>query len=179
MKAALSLIAVGLLSRLLPHPPNAVALGAVALYAGARLPRRWAVAVPLLILLGSDALLDTWNGYPFDLASRSATYLTFAAIALVSSAVQGRVGVAGRAGMSVAASTAFYVVSNFAVWAEGSGWSMPATFDGLIACYTVALPFYSNSLAADLIGTGVLFGLDAAFAWFGRRIETPVEAATS
>jgi hypothetical protein len=36
MTTAVLLILFGALTRLLPHPPNAVALGALALYAGAR-----------------------------------------------------------------------------------------------------------------------------------------------
>ena len=50
MTTAVLLTLLGALSRLIPHPPNFVALGALALYSGARLPRRWAWAVPLLAL---------------------------------------------------------------------------------------------------------------------------------
>jgi hypothetical protein len=171
MKTALSLVLLGVLSRWLPHYPNAVALGAVALYAGARLPRRWAVAVPLLALLLSDVVLDWKSGYRFDYASRLTTYATFAAIALAGGFVPRSAGPLTRAGMSVGASTFFFLVSNFAVWAEGSGWAMPASFDGLVACYTVALPFFVNTLAADLVGTGVLFGLDAVVARLSTRAE--------
>jgi len=44
MTTAILLVLLGALSRLIPHPPNFVALGALALYSGARLPRRWAWA---------------------------------------------------------------------------------------------------------------------------------------
>ena len=47
MTTAVLLVFLGALSRLIPHPPNFVAMGALALYAGARLPRRWAIEVPL------------------------------------------------------------------------------------------------------------------------------------
>ena len=39
MTTAVLLVLLGALSRLLPHPPNFVPLGALALYSGARLPR--------------------------------------------------------------------------------------------------------------------------------------------
>ena len=64
MTTAVLLTLFGALSRLLPHPPNAVALGAVALYAGARLPRRFAFAVPFAAhgAFGSRSRLG--NGAP-------------------------------------------------------------------------------------------------------------------
>ena len=46
MATAVLLVFLGALSRLIPHPPNFVALGALALYAGARLPRRLALGRP-------------------------------------------------------------------------------------------------------------------------------------
>ena len=68
------LIVIGLTSRLLPHPSNAVALGAIALYAGARLPRRLAMFVPVAILVVSDVVLNTKNGYVFYPASSLTRY---------------------------------------------------------------------------------------------------------
>jgi hypothetical protein len=32
---------------------------------------------------------------------------------------------------------------------------------GLGACYIAALPFFGNTLVADLVGTAALFGLDS------------------
>ena len=58
MTTAVLLVLLGALTRLLPHPPNFVALGALALYSGARLPRRVAVAVPLAAMALSDLALD-------------------------------------------------------------------------------------------------------------------------
>ena len=62
MTTAVLLVFLGALSRLIPHPPNFVALGALALYAGARLPRRWAIAVPLAAMALSDFVLDVGHG---------------------------------------------------------------------------------------------------------------------
>ena len=47
MLKVLSLIAVGAIYRLVPHPVNAVPMGALALFAGATLSRRWAWIVPV------------------------------------------------------------------------------------------------------------------------------------
>ena len=62
MTTAFFLIVLGTLSRLAPHPPNAVAMGALALYAGARLPRRWAYLVPIVAMAASDLWLD-WGSH--------------------------------------------------------------------------------------------------------------------
>jgi hypothetical protein len=159
------LILVGLLSRLLPHPSNAVAIGAIALYAGARLPRRWAVVIPLAIFVASDLILSAyrWQGFQFYPVSQLTTYATFTAVAVLGGLVPKHPGAAVRLSMSVAASTAFFVVSNFAVWLDGSGYSYGRDLSGLLNCYGLAIPFYWNSLAADLVGTTVLFGLDGLF----------------
>ena len=62
MTTAVLLVLLGALSRLIPHPPNFVALGALALYSGARLPRRWAFVVPLGAMALSDLVLDFGTG---------------------------------------------------------------------------------------------------------------------
>ncbi len=163
MMTPVFLILAGLMSRLLPHPSNAVALGAIALYAGARLPRRWALMVPLAILVVSDVVLNTMHGYVFYPASSLTTYATFTLVAALGGLVPKNAAGFTRFGMSVTASTLFFLVSNLVVWAEGSGYAFPRTLTGLLACYSVAIPFYLNMMAADLVGTGALFGLDAIF----------------
>lgn len=158
MTTAVLLILLGSLSRLLPHPPNFVALGALALYAGARLPRRFALSVPLAAMALSDFFLDFGTGRAVLSATRLTIYATFAAIVLI-----GRLGVASSrpvrlAGLSLSASTLFFLTSNFAVWAAGQMY--PPTLSGLALCYLAAIPFFWNTLAADLAGTALLFGLD-------------------
>jgi hypothetical protein len=170
MSTAIFLIIVGVMSRFLPHYPNAVPLGAIALYAGARLPKFWAVLVPVLVLLLSDVGIDLVQGNSFHPGSRLTTYATFAALAAIGGLVPKRAGVPTRLGMSVVASTVFFLVSNFAVWAEGSGYGFPWTVAGLLACYGAGLAFYPYTLMADLIGTAGLFSLDGVLTrvacWF-------------
>jgi len=51
------------------------------------------------------------------------------------------------------ASLSFFLVSNFGVWLS---W-YPHTLEGLISCYTLALPFYRNTLIGDgLFGGSML-----------------------
>jgi hypothetical protein len=50
----------------------------------------------------------------------------------------------------------FFVVTNFGAWATGMLY--PLTWEGLVACYVAAIPFFGNTLAGDLVYTGLLFG---------------------
>ena len=47
-----------------------------------------------------------------------------------------------------AASVMFFVVTNFCVWALGSLY--PKTWEGLLACYVAAIPFFQNDLLGNL-----------------------------
>ncbi|MEP6472036.1 MAG: TonB-dependent receptor, partial [Acidobacteriota bacterium] len=152
------LVFLGAFSRLLPHPPNAVALGALALFAGARLPRGLAILVPLAAMAASDVVLDFGTGRRALSATRLTIYATFAVIALAGrwarAASPGRLAV-----FSVGASSLFFVTSNFVEWAASGLY--PHTAAGLVLCYVAALPFFGHTLLADLAGTAVLFSLDA------------------
>ena len=58
---ALSLTAIGGLLRILPHPPNLAPVGAMSLFAGARL-RGWkAYALPLALMAITDPLLGGYS----------------------------------------------------------------------------------------------------------------------
>lgn len=49
----------------------------------------------------------------------------------------------------------FFIVTNFGVWiTEGL---YPMTTAGLVQCYTMAIPFFQNQLASDVVLTPVLY----------------------
>lgn len=54
----------------------------------------------------------------------------------------------------LAGSSVFFLVSNFGVWVMDGMY--PMTTAGLINCYTMAIPFFQNQLAADIIMTPLL-----------------------
>jgi vitamin B12 transporter len=179
MTTAILLVFLGALSRLLPHPPNLVALGALALYSGARLPRRWSFAVPLAAMAVSDLFLDFGTGRAALSLVRIVIYATFVAVTLAGR-VAGRAerkpwSVPGLAGLSVGASCLFFATSNFAEWVSNPMY--PKTPAGLAICYTAAIPFFWNTLTADLAGTAVFFGLDALSRRLGGRAALRVAAA--
>ena len=75
---------------------------------------------------------------------------------------------------SIAMSTTFYLLTNAAVWMIG-GW-YPSTFDGLIHCYTAAIPFYRATLLGDLCFTGALVGVYASVQWLVAARTSRVES---
>jgi hypothetical protein len=161
------------------HLWNLVPVGAVALYAGARLPRRWAWAVPVIAMLASDVVLDYGSNRPVFEPTRWTVYATLAATAAL--------GLMARSpkmrawmlpGLSLLGSTLFFVTTNFATWAEGREY--PLTWAGLVLCYIKAIPFHQNTVLAELLGTCVLFGLGpvierAAVRLVGARSRKAVE----
>ncbi len=149
---AFTLIALAVVSRVMPHPANFAPIAAVALFGGAILPRKLAIAVPLSAMIISDLFIGLHPLITF-------TWGTFALIALLSSAKFKQITPLAVLGSSAGASVLFYIVTNFGVWAEGRLYAQ--TFSGLVQCYYNALPFFRNTLLGDAIFTGVLFGLYA------------------
>ena len=148
---ALGLLILGIAGRLTPHPWNVTPLIAIALLGGALLPARWAVGLPVAIAAVSDLVLGWHTTLPF-------TWAGFALAAGLGAWLR-RPSAARVALVAVAASTAFFIVSNFGVWLVGGLYE--PTLAGLRACFIAAVPFYRQMLAGDLICTLALFGLAA------------------
>ncbi len=153
------LIVAAALTRLLPHPPNFTPITAIAVFGGATLPLRWATAITLGAMLVSDLALGILAGdwsvtfHP----TLPAVYGSFvAAIVLSRLLLRERLRLVPIAAVTLSSSVLFFVVTNFAVWLTGSLY--PKTWEGLIACYGAALPFFRNSLFGDAVYTALLFG---------------------
>lgn len=68
------------------------------------------------------------------------------------------------------ASFAFFLISNFGVW----HYWYPHTLEGLRLCYTLALPFFFNTLMGDLIfGYGFLFATKVLKPWATNKFQNP------
>jgi hypothetical protein len=175
MLMPLILIVVGALCRIIPHPPNAVAIGAVALFAGAKLPRRYAWLVPIGAMALADIMID-WGHSERAIWSLSrvtiyGTYATIALLGLFARRASGWSAPLSIAGLSLVGSGLFFVTTNLASWAD----FYSHTWDGLVACYVAALPFLDRTVFADLAGVAVLYGCDYAF----RRLMAAREARKS
>ncbi|HEX6773591.1 MAG TPA: DUF6580 family putative transport protein [Acidobacteriaceae bacterium] len=160
--SAFVLILVALASRLaaLSGWFNFTAVGGSLLYFGARRPIRQAVWA-LLPFMAMDVYLTTRvYGMAFHAQDYLITWLWYAAaLVLGSLLLKQRTNPTRVVTGSLLASTSFFVVSNYAVWAGSQMY--PHTLGGLGACFVAGLPFYRNDLVSTLLVTGVAFSAEA------------------
>ncbi len=166
-----AMILLAALSRLLPHPPNFTPVSGMALFGAAYFSRKYlAYLVPFLALWISNLILDNviyaqyYDGFQW--FSQPYVFLAIVLIALFGSKVLRKINLGRIIGASLGASVIFFLVSNFGAWMHGH--TYPLTFEGLMTCYWMAIPFLSNpgaehyfflnSVIGDLFYTGVLFG---------------------
>ena len=145
-----AVIVLAALSRIIPHPPNFAPIAAIALFGGAVFTdRRLAYGVPIAAMLLSDLLLGFHQ-------QMLLVYACFAAIVWLGTRMgQGR-GAPQVLAATLGGSVLFFVVTNLGVWALDGLY--PLTGQGLAACFVAAVPFFQNSLAANLLYAGLLFG---------------------
>lgn len=142
------LMALAVIARLLPHPPNFSPLGALALFGGASLAdRRLAFVLPLGVMLMSDLLLGLHSTLPY-------VYACLAFNVLLGRWAGSGLSVARLLPAGLVGSFVFFLVTNFAHWFSYEA----LTWESLVACYVGAIPFYQNSLAGDAFFGCVLFG---------------------
>lgn len=148
---AFILIALGVSTRLLPHPANFAPIAAIALFSGLYLPKRFAIIVPAAALLLSDIVLGfyTWQVVV-------SVYACFALTGIMGLYLAKQKNFATIALGTILASIIFFLVTNWAVWAFGTMY--PHTTSGLMQSYIMALPFFRNSLLGDIFYTTVLVG---------------------
>jgi hypothetical protein len=157
---ALCLVILAAAIRLLPHPDNFAPIAAVAIFGGALLPRRYALTVPLaamvltdLVIGMHDLILVTWGSYLL--------------IALASNAWLKKPSLKRGVFLTLGSSLFFFATTNFAVWLFDGMY--PHTLAGLAECFTLALPFFRNTLMSDAVYTAGLFGIYALSTARGER----------
>jgi hypothetical protein len=165
---AILVLLLAALSRLLPHifhnmAFNFTAVGAGLLFFGSRRPR-WQTVLAVAVMALMDVVLTTKvYGYAFHVSGYLVTWAWYAAVCLVGSELLRKVTLLRVAGGVLASATSFFLVSNFAVWANsasfGAAAMYPHTLSGLVACYAAALPFYGNDLLSTGLFAAAFFGL--------------------
>lgn len=149
--------------RLLPHPANLAPIGAIALFAGAVLPRKLAWWLPLAALFVSDLFLGFYDGILF-------TYIGFLLVSLFGMALRGQSNWLRVPLGTLGSAVIFFIVSNFGTWLQGNMYQH--TWAGLALCYEMALPFFRNTFAGDLIYSSLLFGIYALALRFVAQPQT-------
>ena len=133
------------LFRLIPHPHNFTPILASAIMAPILIKDRlYAIAIPIVGMFVSDLIIG-FHPYQF------VVYFTILTIALVSP-MHKNYAMLGM--MAVGGSIWFFVTTNFAVWIVWDYY--PKTFEGLLTSYTLAIPFFKNTLISTCLFTGLL-----------------------
>ncbi len=150
----LGLVALGFLGRLAPHPPNTTPVTAIAFAAGKYVGAKWAIAIPLIVMVISDAVI----GF-YDWKVLVSVYGSFAIIGCVSILARSKPP-AVTILLVMASSLFFFLITNFAVWATSTWY--PHTTAGLITAYAAGLPFLRNMFIGDVFYAASLLGV---FEW--------------
>ena len=121
--------------RLIPHLPNFTPVTSLALFSGLMLKRKWlSISIPLVAMMLSDLVLgfssiSIWVYLGFVLVTIIGWFLNKMNIKSI-----------------LLSSLIFFIISNFGVWML----DYSHTFEGLIMCYTLAIPFFGYSIMGDL-----------------------------
>ena len=133
-------------SRFIAHPPNFTSLIALSFYVPAIFGRKYILAVILCffitdIFIGFHSItLFTWGSVLFiGLISK---YFYHKTLLRIVGALSGAV--------------IFFIITNFGVWFLGS---YGYTLNGLLLCYTLAIPFFGYTLISTIIFSTVIEGI--------------------
>jgi len=128
-------IIIAAVIRLIPHPPNFAPITAMALFSGLNFQnKKLAYAIPILAMIVSDLFLGFYSISIF-------VYLSFIAITYIGTTIK-NINVSNI----FLSSLLFFIITNLGVWILG----YPMTIEGLLTCFTLALPFFGYALAGDL-----------------------------
>ena len=130
-------------ARFIPHPPNFTSLLALSFYIPLFFGRKYIFSILL-----SFFITDLFIGF------HSITFFTWGSVVLIGLSSKFFINtLATRIMGSLSGACLFYIITNFGVWSQGSyGYSL----NGIINCYTLALPFFTYSLISTLIYSGVI-----------------------
>lgn len=155
---AIVLILVAVSTRILPHPQNFTAIGAMALFGSAYFSKKnLAMLIPFLALFLSDIFL---NYIKYDVGFgwwSLATYLSFGLAFLVGTVILKQVNVKNVFLGSLGVSVVFFLVSNAISWLFDPIYSKD--FNGLMTSLIAGIPFFQNELAANLLYSALMFGV--------------------
>jgi len=138
LKISLSIFVVLAASRFVPHPPNFTSLIALSFYVPAILGIKFLPAL-LISFVITDMLIGIHETIVF-------TWGSIILVGLLSRKLNSNTS--NRILGAIFGASLFFLITNFGVWSLGS---YGYTLEALITCYTLAIPFFGNTLIATLI----------------------------
>ena len=148
--SALVLIIILAFSRIIPHPPNFTPILGMAVFAGAIFDKK---VYSFLILLLAMTLSDLFLGFH---GSMFIIYFAICLNVVIGIYLIHKISYFKIFTSLSAGSLVFFIITNFAVWLSSGMY--PYSLEGLLACYTMALPFLQNTIISTVLyGVGVFF----------------------
>ncbi len=163
--ALVIMVATSALYRVMPGRPLGFAPQiAIALFSGSLFAskKQYSFLLPILSMFVSDLMYQLLFNYGFTsiqgfYEGQLENYLLIAATTVFGFSLQGA-NPSKYIVSFLSAPTAYFIVSNFLVWAQGGGYKHPFTATGLVQTMVDGLPFYPFSLVSTVVFGAILFG---------------------
>ena len=163
----LGIIMLAILTRFIPHMPNVAPITAIAIFAGVYLPKKYAVALPLVIRFVSDLVIGFFS-WPLMVAVYAAHLLGVGFGLWIKKSSETKKRWLKIAASSITAAVLFFLITNFAFLYA----NYPHNLSGILLSYANGLPFLRGTLIGDVGYSLALFGayeLALAAAKFRRK----------
>lgn len=146
LKISLGIFLALSVTRFIPHPPNFTSLIALSFYVPVFLGIRY-LPVVLISFLTTDLIIGLHN----------VSFFTWGSIVLIGLMSRNFLkNIETRIFGALLSACVFFVITNFGVWSLGSyGYNL----NGLITCYTLAIPFFTYNLISTLFFSSIIEGL--------------------
>ena len=136
----LLVVSILFLSRVIPHPPNFTPILGTAIMAPMLFKNKMlAIFVVIISMFISDIILG-FHAYQL---------VIYSTILLITLFAQKTKNYKKTFFLAVSGSLCFFVITNFAVWITWDYYEK--NLYGLIKCYTLALPFFANTLISTIL----------------------------
>ena len=143
IKTSILIFSILAVSRFVPHPPNFTSLIALSFYIPALMGIRY---LPALIM--SFVITDFFIGF------HGTTLFTWGSVIVIGLGSKYFISsIFTRISGALVGACLFFIITNFGVWSLGS---YGYTAEGLLVCYTLAIPFFTYNLISTFIFSGVI-----------------------
>ena len=148
--SALMLIIILAFSRIIPHPANFTPILGMAVFAGTVFDRKiFSFLIPLLAMILSDLFLGFHSGIVI-------IYFAICLNVVIGIYFINKISYFKIFVSLVSGSLVFFIITNFAVWVSSGMYTY--SLEGLLTCYTMALPFLQNTIISTILyGVGAFF----------------------
>jgi len=142
---SISIFSALAMSRFIPHPPNFTSLIALSFYVPVLLGIKF---LPALLI--SFAITDLIIGY------HTGTHWTWGSVLIIGLIARYfSKNIIFRLAGALCSALLFFLITNFGVWTSGM---YDYTLNGLLVCFTLAVPFFAYSLISTFIFSAIIEG---------------------